>query len=219
MRVRIRQWVCICGLLAATTMSGGCTTESMRYWAYLGWGGRGQNIKAEFDGLAGKTVAVVVYTDRSTQYEFPDLNLTLSSAIAGRLEKNVKDIKLIPPARVVRYQDENIYWGEMDKAELGRALGADYVLFVPMEEFGTRLPNSSYLYQGRATCEPSVYDVTKPPRDSRVRQFDKIKVQYPEHEPAGMVNENDRQVRLKTEALFADKLARKFYDHKEDAPI
>jgi hypothetical protein len=132
--------------------------------AYVFAGGQEQKVKAEFDGLSGKTVAVVVYTDLRTQYEYPDINLTLSSAICGQLEKNVKKIKLIPAARVVRYQDENIYWPEMDKTELGKAFGADYVLYVPLEEFATRVPDSSYLYRGRATCEPSVYDTSKPPR-------------------------------------------------------
>jgi len=219
MRSRIRKWACISGLLAAATLSGGCSSEGWRYLAYIFHGGRYQNIKAEFTGFAGKTVAVVVYTDRRTQYEFPDLNLTLSSAIAGRLDKNIKGIKLVPPARIVRYQDENIYWEEMDKTELAKVFGADYLLFVPMEEFATRLPDSSYLYRGRATCEPSVYDVTKPPRDARVYKGEKIRVLYPEHEPAGLVNENDRQIRVKTEALFADELAKRFYDHKQEAPI
>ncbi len=218
MTIRIRKWVCICGLLAATAMSSGCSTEMWRHMAYLGWGGRGKKVKAKFAGLAGKTVAVVVYSDRRTLYEFPDLNLTLSAAIAGRLDKNVKNIKVVPPARVVRYQDENIYWEEMDKADLGKALGADFVLYVPMEEFGTRLPDSSYLYQGRATCEPAVYDVTKLPKDSRVYKGEKIRILYPEHEPAGALNENDRQIRITTEAMFADKLTKLFYAHKEEVP-
>jgi len=189
-----------------------------RYMTYIFFGGRKQDVKAKFSGFSGKTVAVVVYTDRSTQYQFPDLNLTLSSVIAGRLGKNVKNIKLVSPARVVQYQDENIYWEDMDKVELGKALGADYVLFVPMEEFGTRLPDSSYLYQGRATCQPSVYDMTKPPHGSRVYKGEKITVLYPEHEPAGVVDENDRHIRIETEDMFADKLAKEFYDHKEEAP-
>jgi hypothetical protein len=159
---------------------------------------------------------VVVYTDLRTQYEYSDINLTLSSAICGQLEKNVKKIKLIPAARVVRYQDENIYWPEMDKTELGKAFGADYVLYVPLEEFATRVPDSSYLYRGRATCEPSVYDTSKPPREARVYKGDKIRVQYPEHEPAGMRNENDRQIRTMTESIFAERVAWKFYDHKEE---
>jgi hypothetical protein len=188
----------------------------MKYMAYLLFGSQGQEVKAEFDGLSGKTVAVVVYTDQRTQYEYPDLNLTLSSAICGRLKDNVKKIKLIPATRVVHYQDQNIYWPEMDKTELGKALGADYVIYLPLEEFATRVPDSSYLYRGRATCEPSVYDVSKPPREARVKKLDKIRVQYPDHEPSGMVTENDRQIRAETEARFAERVAWKFYKHREE---
>jgi len=216
MRASVRRLTLLCGLLAAVAASGGCSSAMMRWMAYVFAGGQEQKVKAEFDGLSGKTVAVVVYTDLRTQYEYSDINLTLSSAICGQLEKNVKKIKLIPATRVVRYQDENIYWAEMDKTELGKAFGADYVLYVPLEEFATRVPDSSYLYRGRATCEPSVYDTSKPPREARVYKGDKIRVQYPEHEPSGMANENDRQIRIRTEAIFAERVAWKFYDHQEE---
>ena len=216
MRESVRRLILLCGLLAAVATSGGCSTAGAQWWAYVLFGSQKQDVKAEFEGLSGKTVAVVVYTDLRTQYEYPDLNLTLSSAICGRLEKNVENIKLIPATRVVHYQDQNIYWPEMDKTELGKALGANYVIYVPLEEFATRVPDSSYLYRGRATCEPSVYDMSKPPRGARVYKGDKIRVQYPEHEPDGMVNENDRQVRAETEKLFAERVAWKFYDHQEE---
>jgi hypothetical protein len=31
-----------------------------------------------------------------------------------------------------------------------------------------------------------------------------------------MANENDRQIRAKTEAIFAERVAWKFYDHQEE---
>jgi hypothetical protein len=212
----VRRSILMCVLLAATAASGGCSSEGMKYMTYIFFGGRDQKVKAEFNDLAGKTVAVVVYTDLRTQYEYPDLSLTLSSSITGLLEKNVKKIKLIPATRVVRYQDQNIYWPEMDKTELGKALGADYVVYVPLEEFATRVPDSSYLYRGRATCEPSVYDMSKPPREARVYKSEKVRVQYPEHEPTTTLSENDRKVRTETEKLFAERVAWKFYDHQEE---
>lgn len=217
MSKKLTSAACMFGLLASAAFCGGCSTEMGKYIAYLIAGGRQQKVKAEFEGLEGKNVAVVVYCDQRTQYEYADLNLTLSSAVGGKLAKNVSKIKLVPASKIVRYQDEHIYWDQMDKTELGKALGADMVVFVPLEEFGTRQPDSSYLYRGRATCEMSVYDVSKPPRDSRVHKFEKVRVLYPENEPAGMVNENDRQIRTATEELLATRLAWKFYDHEEEA--
>jgi hypothetical protein len=216
MLASVRRLILPCGLLVAVAASAGCSSEGLKFMAYLLFGDQDQKVKAEFKGLSGKTVAVVVYTDLRTQYEYPDLNLTLSSAICGLLKDNVEKIKLIPATRVVHYQDQNIYWPEMDKTELGKALGADCVIYVPLEEFTTRVPDSSYLYHGRAACEPSVYDVSKPPREARVyKSEDKIRVEYPEHEPSGMVNENDRQIRDKTEKQLAERVAWKFYDHRE----
>jgi hypothetical protein len=204
------------GLVSATALAGGCSGAMGRYMAYLWHGGNQREVEAEFEGLEGKSLAVVIYADQRTQYEYPDVNRTLSAMISGLIEKNVDGVTVVSPTRIARYQDENIYWLDMDKPELGKALGADYVLFVPLEEFGTRLPDSSYLYRGRVTCQPSLYDTSKPPREARVHKFEKIRVRYPEHEPAGMLTENDRQVRVHTEELFAQKLAWKFYDHDEE---
>jgi len=204
------------GLVSAAFFSGGCTSEMARYMVYIFHGGDERKVPAEYELPEGKSLAVVVYTDQRTQYDYPDLSLTLSSAVSGRIEKNVEGVEIVPPARIVRYQDENRYWDEMDKTALGKALGADLVLFVPLEEFSTRLPDSAYLYRGRVTCEPSVHDASRPAGDSRVHKFDKIRIVYPENEPAGLSTENDREIRKKTESLFAEQLAWKFYDHKEE---
>jgi len=216
MRKRIPEWACVWAMLSVALLSGGCGSDLGRLWAYYLFGGNQRSVEAEFEGLEDKKVAVVIYTDQRTQYEFPDLNLTLSSAISGRIEDNVDGVEIIPPTKIARFQDENIYWDEMDKTELGKALGADYIVFVPLEEFSTRLPDSAYLYRGRVTCQPTVHDVSKPLRQSRVHEFEKIRVVYPEHEPAGLATDNDRQIRAKTEQIFADRVAWKFYDHDEE---
>jgi len=216
MHKRIPTWACVCGLLSASAFAGGCTSEMGKLWAYYLFGGKQRGVPAEFEGLDGKKLAIVVYTDQRTRYDYPDLNLTLSAAIGGLIEKNVDGVTVVPSAEVVRFQDENIYWEDLTKPELGKALGADYLLFVPLEEFGTRLPDSAYLYRGRVTCQPSVYDVSKPARESRVHKFEKIRVLYPENEPPVLVTESDRQVRAETEKLFARRLAWKFYDHDEE---
>ena len=198
--------------LAAVPMLAGC--PAARYMAYLFFGGQEKTVKAEFPGLAGKSVVVVVFCDKRTQYDYPDITLTLAAAIAGELERNVKKIRVIDPRQVVKYQDSNIYWDEMGKTELGRGLGADFVLFVPVEEFNTRETGSQNLYRGRITSQCGLWQVSLPEQKARVWQGETIRVVYPEHDPTGLLQENDRVVRDKTERLFANRLAKKFYDHK-----
>ena len=206
-----RRWLWI-GLLTALPLVSGCPMS--RWLAYVALGGKDKKVQAEFAELSGKSVVVVVYVDKGVQYEYPNVCLTVSATVAEELRKNVEPSEVIDPRRVVKYQDANIYWDEMDKTALGKHFGADYVLLLALVEFNTREPGSMNLYRGRITAEPSVYKVSLPERQARVWRGETIRVVYPEHDPAGQLRENDRAIRVKTEHLFADRLVKKFYDHK-----
>jgi hypothetical protein len=200
-------------LLAATALTG---CEAARYFTYLFAPGS-DKVAAEFAELPGKSVVIVVYCDKRVQYEYPDVCLSLSSAVAEQLAKNVKDVNVIDPRRVVKYQDGNIYWDELDKTQLGKAFGADFVLFISVVEYSTREPGSLNLYRGRITAQVSLYKTSLPEREARIWRESSIRVVHPKHDPTSLLRESDRSVRDKTEAIFADKLAKKFYDHKVDA--
>ncbi len=200
-------------LLACLPLLGGCPAG--RGLAYVLFGGETRKVPAEFEGLADQRVAVVVWCDRRVLYDYPDAPLTLSLAIADEIGRKVDGVRVVEPRRVVRYQDDNIYWEEMGKAELGKALGADYLLFVPVEEFATREPGSMNLFRGRISAVPSLYDVAQPERSCRAWKGGRIRTVYPEHAPTGVLRETAREVRLQAEQLFAEELAKKFYDHEE----
>jgi len=197
-------------LLAATSLAG---CHLGKFLVYL-VAPQTKKVAAECPKLPGRSVVIVVYCDRRVQYEYPNVCLSLSSAVAEELARNVKKLNVIDPRRVVRYQDGNIYWEEMDKTQLGKAFGADYILFLSLVEYGTREPGSLNLYRGRINAQVSLYDVSMPERDARVWQARSLRAVYPEHSPAGVLRESDGAVRDKVERLFADKLAKKFYDHK-----
>jgi len=201
-------WVWV---LAALAPLSGC--QMGRFLAYF-LAPRETTVDPEFEGLPGKTVAVIVYADKRVQYEHPNFTLTLSSAVAGELGKNVSKVKVVDPRRVVRYQDDHIYWDEMDKTALGNAFGADYVLFVSVVTFTTREPGSLNLYRGRIHAELSIYDTAKAERGARIWRAEDLKVLYPEHTPTGELRESDSAIRDSTERTFADRLAKKFYKHK-----
>ena len=67
---------------------------------------------------------------------------------------------------------------------------------------------------GTITAEPSVYKVSLPERKARVLRAREVRVRYPEHDPTGQPSEGDRDIRERTERLFAEKLVKKFYEHK-----
>ena len=192
-----------------------CGCNVMAYTLYVLFpGSREKTIEAEYAGLDGNSVAVVVYADRATRYEHFEVRRSVSAAVLGELVRHVDEVDVIDPARVVKYQRENIYWDEMDKTELGKAFGADYILFISLIEFSTREPGSLNLYRGRITGQVDLYKVSLPERSARVFRAREVRVRYPEHDPTGQPSEGDRDIRERTERLFAEKLVKKFYQHK-----
>jgi hypothetical protein len=202
-------------LLAAAMMLGGC--KPMSFLLYALWpGAREKKIEAEYPGLADKTVAIVVYCNQDSLYEYPGVRLSLAAMVGEGLRKakGLEGVRLVDPRSIVKYQDENIYWDEMDKTALGKAFGSDRVLFLSLMQYTTREPGSLNLYRGRITAQASVYDVSVPERQAKVWDWDNIRVVYPKNDPTGLLRDPETSIRYRTESIFADMLVKKFHDHK-----
>ena len=198
-------------LLGCCPLLGGC--QQTGYFLYLFAPVMpAKSVAAEYEGLAGHSVAVVVFADQQVQYEYPFARLTLSSAVAAELKAQFKDATVVDVRKVVRYQDENLYWETMDKTQLARALGADYVLLVCLTTYGTREPGSLNLYRGTIAAQPALFEASKPEPSCQVWKG-QINVTYPPSE-GGTPATDDRGIRQTAEKLFARQLVQKFYKHK-----
>ncbi|HUS92839.1 MAG TPA: hypothetical protein VM695_13355 [Phycisphaerae bacterium] len=200
-------------LLAASGLLSGC--DAMAYTLYVLFpSAREKEVEAECKELAGQSLAIVVYADRQTEFAYPGVRRSVAAVVMGELTQRLEGLRVIDPALVTRYQDNNIYWDETPKTDLGKAFMADYVLFLSLVEYSTREPGSLNLYRGRITAQAGLYKTLLPERKARVWSAREVRVRFPEHDPTGEPSESDRVIRETTERLFADKLAKKFYDHK-----
>jgi len=191
----------------------GC--DAARYGAYLlAPSGSTVKVPAEFPGLAGRSVAVVVYADMSVQYEYPYARLEVSMVVASELKQHVPDLRVVSPRRVIAYQDQNIHWQSMDRTRLGRLLGADNVLYISLDEYSMREPGSLNLFRGRIRAQAMVYDCSKPERSACIWRDNELSVLYPANAPTGEPGQDDLKIRYQTEKIFAEMLVKKFYDHE-----
>jgi len=209
-----RKWmIAICLLPAGLS---GC--RGLGYLGYLLSPEPVKTVEPEFGGLANRSIAVVVYADEKVLYEYPRAPMDLSMLIAEELRKNVKGANVIPPEQVGKYQAQNINWDGMDKTKLGSALKAEYVLFISLVGYSTHEPGSVNLYRGHIVAEASVYQTSLPERRARVWPNSgapcNLEAVYPSKMPAGVVADNDAEVRYKVAKLLADKLVKKFYKHE-----
>ncbi len=200
-------------LVLVAAMLGGCS--QFGHLVYL-WAGdeHTKTVEAEYDDLAHSTVAVVIYADEQVQYEYPEATLSLSTAIASELNKNVELVQLVDPIDIRAYQHENLNWHGMDKSDLGREFAADYVLFVALREYGTREPGSLSIYRGHINAEASLFKVHELPGTSPVWQDEYVEVSYPPNGPTGAVADVESDIRYRTDKSFAELLAKRFYNHE-----
>ncbi len=112
------------------------------------------DMPAEFAGLKGKRVAVVCRP--IIELEFTDAGSAreLASLVGSQLEQNVSRCDVVGQHEVARWIDENAW---VDYQTVGKALEADHVIGIDLEEF--RFHEGSTLYRGRATAHVKVYDL------------------------------------------------------------
>ncbi len=200
-------------LLLVPALCPGC--QCLNYWLFVfAPAAPPKAVDAEYDGLQDSTVAVVIYADERVLYEYPMVRLDLGMMVGGYLQQNVKKCTVVDPQRVASYQQRNIYWDREGRTELGKKLGADYVLFISLIEYTTHVKGSLNLYRGELIADVALHKVDLPERGSRVWGPDRFHVSFPENAPGGRPAEDDRLVAVETRRRFADRLTKKFYDHK-----
>jgi hypothetical protein len=196
-------------MLVLTVPLVGCKALAM---PFLLWGPEPtKKIPAECSDLAGKRVAVLVWADMDTLFEYQHVQLELSEHVRAGLEGKVKGLTFVPNRQVVELQRQDPDWDRADPAKLGAKLGAERVLYIELTQYTTREPDSPHLLRGHIGANAKVCDTAQsgaPPVYKGV-----VECAYPEHAVAEW-GANDTAVRRGVMEAFAQALAGKFYDRQ-----
>jgi hypothetical protein len=184
-------------LLLAT----GCTSAL----ATAAWLIKGPNVPPEFDGLKKKKVAVVCTAATQSVYAYPNVAKDLGRAVARQLQRNVKEIKLVPPQDVEEWMDSH-QWTEYP--EIGQAVGAELLVAIDVNDF--RLYKGQTIFQGRADLTIRVFDCAtgevlferRPPE-----------ILYPPNHVVSTAEVRESDFRRDFIRVLADHIGRYFYPH------
>lgn len=106
--------------------------------------------------LAPGTKAEFVTADR-------DLASKLAKALPEQLKENKEKklkMKVISPTQVDKFKMANPQWKQMSAGEIGKKLGADFVLEIYMDKMRLYQQGSlNQIYEGRAELSVTVYEV------------------------------------------------------------
>jgi hypothetical protein len=125
------------------------------------------DIPARYAGLKGHSVAVIVWSDRGLQIDYPSLRLDVASGIQAKLQQAAgarnKDMKETtfpyPAASVVRFQEDHPETADQPIVDVAPRLKADRVIYVELQSLQTRADDSVDLYLGTALASVKVIAV------------------------------------------------------------
>jgi hypothetical protein len=171
-----------------------------------------KEVKAEYDLTADKLVIIpyaseeVLFNDSTLSVE---ISYNLVNEIVGHLgAKKVKTI--VNPVEVNRWQESTLEWPNMSLTDMAKTFGADTVLYVELEHYSTIEERSANLYRGHVVARIQVASLKETQNPVYTTTVETV---YPEKMPVGMTGTTEATVRRATNLIFANDVAKKFYNH------
>lgn len=171
-----------------------------------------------WEGLKGKTIAVMVAIDPMLHTQFPDMEAYLARQITDRLANPNHDAGVTGYTRiaeVIAYSANNPGWIAKPAVELAEAMGGvDCLVLVEVDEFRLYSPGNMYTWDGEASGSVGVFDVTAPlPNEFAFRKA--IRVTFPDEtgtSPEALPGDFVSSALIRR---FIDRASWPFYTHEE----
>lgn len=172
---------------------------------------KGHEIPAQYADLNSQRVAVIVNTN-SSSYGPDSLSETLEKFVTMKLASNVPSIEIVPKVEIDNWTDIN---GSPKSRleEVGKAVTADYVLAIGVDEYSIR--EGSTIYKGKSDVTISVVDTNTGETTYAVGPDH---FEYPEHgRPA--IQTNDRKFEMFYLAWLSEQISKQFYKHDSTSAV
>lgn len=174
-------------------------------------------VAAEYDGLAGKSFAVIVSGDRALLGSYPTLFTRLTSRITQRLVENrdaVGATGFVPPLSIAEFQITNPNWSAWGFDRLAEELGVERLIVVELQEYRLTEPGNQYLWDAVAWARVGVVEADGPtPSEFAFKQD--IRVRFPDDKAMGPDDFPSAQVQGNLEKRFVDRVTWLFHEHQE----
>lgn len=202
--IRFRSATLTLLLLLPILASSGCVglASQLMYWAK-----GGHKIDAEFEGLEGKTVAIVCVAANGESSPHSIASL-VERSIGVILKEKGEKIDVIHQDDIADWIDNND-WNQIDYREIGRGVGADLVLAVDLD--GLRLYEGSTLYRGKADVAVTVYDLTKDGEVVFRREIPEYS--FPKNGPRHATEMSEARFRRLFAQMLSQQVAKYFYNY------
>lgn len=167
-----------------------------------------------YDGLKGKSYAVVVVADRGIDANYPGLVPVINASINDRLHDEAGASGWIPSQELLGHLYNNPRWTATARSDLVKELGVDRLVVVELQEFRLNDIGNQYLWDGRASGLVSVLEADSPSPETFA--FEKpVDVHFPDKQGYSPQDMSGDLVAAALRKRFVDRAAWMFYTHDE----
>lgn len=176
-----------------------------------------RTVLPEFDKLPGKRVAVLVWTDPATLFDYPYARFELATYVSDKLRMELAERKqqaeIVDARDVEDFLQKNLD-ARVDPQLVGKHFRADYVIYLEVLAFQIRDPDEPQFLRGRIESSVEVYEIAAEGTTGERFLLTPVLALYPERSPVLLDATNAPLVRESTYRAFAEQVARKFYEYE-----
>lgn len=174
-----------------------------------------RKVPPEFARLSGHRVAVFVWVPPATMTVYPYARYDLARYVGDALARHVDGVQVVSAAGIEEFLNSTAD-PVVEPQELGRHFDADMVIYLQVLEFQVRDPATPNLLRARISASLSVVDLSDPTGRVATYPLSTVSVLYPRRGSISVFDTrvDEREVRRAACEVFAEEVARRFYEHE-----
>lgn len=178
-----------------------------------------RRVPAEFDKLRNRRVAVVVWVPTVTLFDYPHARLELATYLSDKLAYETAQRGMgtaLVGARDVEEVLRKNADAQTNPLLVGKQFDCNYVIYLEILRFQIRDPDQPQLLHADIEAAVTVYDVRARSELAQRVPLETVRTAFPSDGPVLLTSTNSMQIREGAYREFAERAARKFYDHTEE---
>ncbi|MDO4557749.1 MAG: hypothetical protein Q4C47_02155 [Planctomycetia bacterium] len=188
------------GVAVTSLLMSGCQAAMFTFEYLI----HGNDRPADYDGLKGKTVAVVCRRPAEIQYNQGDIDVDLATRVGLLLKDHYrKKITIVRPGEVNEWADRNSWY---EFYEVGKAVNADVVVGIDLESVS--MNDGPTLHRGTFDLEVVVEDCES---GEKLYSHQFSRLQYPRDRGIAITEKTARDFYRECVKVVAQRVAERFY--------
>lgn len=200
--------------VVGTLVAAGCAMLGVMADTYERTGSK--VVYADYEGLKGKTFAVVVAADRSIQASDPRAVARLTNSITGQLLTNQEKIGFagfVPGPKVLEFQYNTPSWTSWSYSRLADEFVVDRLILVDLYEYRLHEPGNPHTWEGVIAGRVGVIEADTGSEDFAYQK--EIRVRFPDAQGYTSRDISPTSMRATLEKRFVDRVSWLMFEHEE----